>query len=68
MVGFYGEQSRALAGVASMIADAQAAKWQARYGTRRDPTDQHWAWLVNKVRTGIAIMRAGRPSSTRRPS
>jgi hypothetical protein len=49
VVGFYGEQSRALAGVASMIADAQAAKWQARYG--RDPTDQQRAsrWLVSTV-------------------
>ena len=28
-VGFYGEQSKALAGVASMIADAQTTKWQA---------------------------------------
>ena len=36
-----------------MIADAQTAKWQARYG--RDPTDQHRAWLVNKVRTDIAM-------------
>ena len=53
VVGFYGEQSKALAGVASMIADAQTAKWQARYG--RDPTDQQRAWLVNKVRTDIAM-------------
>ncbi len=60
VVGFYGEQSKALAGVASMIADAQATKWQARYGRDSDspdPTD-HWqqrAWLVNKVRTDIAM-------------
>ena len=27
--------------------------WQARYG--RDPTDQQRAWLVNKVRTDIAM-------------
>ncbi len=40
-------------GVAIMIADAQTAKWQARYG--RDPTDQQRAWLVNKVRTDIAM-------------
>ena len=53
VVGFYGEQSKALAGVANMIADAQTAKWQARYG--RDPTDQQRAWLVNKVRTDIAM-------------
>jgi hypothetical protein len=54
-VGFYGEQSKALAGVANMtrIADAQTAKWQAMYG--RDPTDQQRAWLVNKVRTDIAM-------------
>ena len=37
VVGFYGEQSKALAGVANMIADAQTAKWRARYG--REPTD-----------------------------
>ena len=43
VVGFYGEQSKALAGVANMIADAQTAKWQARYG--REPTDQQRAWL-----------------------
>ena len=30
-----------------------AAKWQARYG--REPTDQQRAWLVNKVRTDIAM-------------
>ncbi len=55
VVGFYGEQSKALAGVASMIADAQTAnlKWQARYG--RDPTDQQRAWLVNKV---LLVVRA----------
>ncbi len=45
--------SKALAGVANLIADAQTAKWQARYG--RDPTDQQRAWLVNKVRTDIAM-------------
>ena len=36
-----------------MIADAQTAKWQARYG--REPTDQQRAWLVNKVRTDMAM-------------
>jgi hypothetical protein len=36
-----------------MIADAQTAKWQAKYG--RDPTDQQRAWLVNKVRTDTAM-------------
>jgi hypothetical protein len=43
-------QPKALAGVANMIAEAQTAKWHAKY--RRDPTDQQRAWLVNKVRTG----------------
>jgi hypothetical protein len=52
VVGLYGEQSKALAVVASKIADAQIAKWQARYG--RDPTGQQRAWPVNKVlRTDI---------------
>ena len=36
-----------------MIADAQTAKWQARYG--REQTDQQRAWLVNMVRTDIAM-------------
>jgi hypothetical protein len=40
-----------------MIADSQTAKWRARYG--RDQTDQQRAWLVNKVRTDIA-MRASK--------
>ena len=54
VVGFYGEQSKAArVGVASMIADAQTAKWQAKYG--RGPTYQQRAWLVNKVRTDIAM-------------
>ncbi len=39
VVGFYGEQSKALAGVANMIADAQTAKWQARHSDGREPTD-----------------------------
>ena len=55
VVGFYGEQSRALAGVANMIADAQTAKWQATGKYGREPTDQQRAWLVNKVRTDIAM-------------
>jgi hypothetical protein len=40
VVGFNGEHSKALAGVANlnMISDAQTAKWQARYG--RDPTEE----------------------------
>ena len=53
VVGFYGEQSKALKKVPNMIADAQSAKWQAKYG--RDPTDQQRAWLVSKVRTDIAM-------------
>ena len=37
----------------SSVGPAQTAKWQARYG--REPTDQQRAWLVNKVRTDIAM-------------
>jgi hypothetical protein len=36
-----------------MLADAQLARWQSRYG--RDPTDQQRSWLVNKIRTDIAM-------------
>ena len=44
-----------MAGVANLIADAQTAKWQARYG--REPTDQQRAWLVNKVRMYVHFIR-----------
>jgi hypothetical protein len=37
-----------------MLADAQIARWQSRYG--RDPTDQQRSWLVNKIRTDIAML------------
>ena len=46
-----------------MIADAQSAKWQARYG--RDPTDQQRAWLSGEQGTyghcheGDQAQRAG---------
>jgi hypothetical protein len=36
------------------LADAQVARWQGKYG--RDPTDQQRSWLVNKIRTDIAMM------------
>jgi hypothetical protein len=34
--------------------DAQVARWQSKYG--RDPTDQQRSWLVNKIRTDIAMI------------
>jgi hypothetical protein len=37
-----------------MLADAQIARWQSRYG--RDPTDQQRSWLENKIRTDIAMI------------
>ncbi len=37
-----------------MLAEAQVARWQGKYG--RDPTDQQRSWLVNKIRTDIAMM------------
>jgi hypothetical protein len=45
-----------------MIANAQTAKWQAKYG--RDPTgtDQQRAWLVNRVRMDI-VMKATKPNA-----
>ena len=41
-----------------MLANAQVARWQGKYG--RDPTDQQRSWLlvVIKIRTDIAMMRA----------
>ena len=36
-----------------MLADAQVARWQSKYG--RDPTDQQRSWLVSKIRTDIMI-------------
>jgi hypothetical protein len=54
VLGFYNEQSDGLAKLPVMLADAQIARWQSRYG--RDPTDQQRSWLVNKIRTDIAMM------------
>ena len=39
-----------------MLADAQIARWQSRYGRDSDPTDQQRSWLVNKIRTDIAML------------
>jgi hypothetical protein len=36
------------------LAEAQLARWQSKYG--RYPTDQRWSWLVNTIRTDIAMM------------
>jgi hypothetical protein len=38
VLGFYNEQSDELAKLPVMLADAQIARWQSKYG--RDPTDQ----------------------------
>ena len=54
VVGFYNEQSDELAKLPEMPADAQVARWQNKYG--RDPTDQQRSWLVNKIRTDIAMI------------
>ena len=51
---FYNEQSDELAKLPVMLADAQIARWQSKNG--RDPTDQQRSWLVNKIRTDIAIV------------
>ena len=37
-----------------MLADAQIARWQSKYG--RDPKDQQRSWLVNKIRTDVAMI------------
>ena len=52
VVGFYGEQSKALAGVANMIADAQTAKWQARQA--------RWKTWSSSIRRGAEDAGRGR--------
>ncbi len=42
-----------LAKLPTTLADAQVARWKSKYG--RDPTDQQRSWLVNKMRTDIAM-------------
>jgi hypothetical protein len=54
VTGFHGELSDGLAKLPITLANAQVARWQAEYG--RDPTDQQRSWLVNKIRTDIAMM------------
>ncbi len=54
VVGFYNEQSDELTKLPDMRADAQIARWQSKYG--RDPTNQQQSWLVNKIRTDIAMI------------
>ena len=53
-VGFHHEWSNEPAKLPTMLADAQVARWQGKYG--RDPTGQQRSWLVNKIRTDIAMM------------
>ncbi len=55
VLGFYNGQSDGLAKLPVMLADAQIARWQSRFG--RDPTDQQRSWLVNKIRTDIAMLQ-----------
>ncbi len=54
MTGFHGELSDGLTKLPITLANAQVARWQAKYG--RDLTDQQRSWLVNKIRTDIAMM------------
>ncbi len=42
-----------LAKLPTMLADAQVARWQSKYG--RDPTDQQRSWLVSKIRTDLVM-------------
>ena len=53
VLSFYGAMSNELAKLPTMLADAQVSRWQSKYG--RDPTDQQRSWLVNKIRTDIAM-------------
>jgi hypothetical protein len=54
VVGFYGEWSDKLTKLPETLADAQVVRWQSKYG--REPTIQQRAWLLNKIRTDIAMM------------
>jgi hypothetical protein len=54
VVGFHSEHSDELAKLPETLADAQVARWPSKYG--RDPTDQQRSWLVNKIRTDMAMM------------
>ena len=54
VLGLYGEWSDEQAKLPTMLADAQVARWQCKYG--RDPTDQQRSWLLNKIRTDIVMM------------
>ena len=54
VVGFYGEWSDKLTKLPEMLADAQIVRWQSKYG--REPTVQQRSWLLNKIRTDIAMM------------
>ena len=51
---FSAEAPHVLAKLPTTLADAQVARWQSKYG--RDPTDKQRSWLVNKIRTDIAMM------------
>ncbi len=48
------ERSDELTKLPEMLAEAQVARWQGKYG--RDPTGQQRSWLVNKMQTGTATM------------
>jgi hypothetical protein len=50
------EQSDELAKLPEMLADAQIARWQSKYGRDPGPTDQQRSWLVNQIRTDIAMI------------
>ena len=54
VVGFYSEWSDELTKLPETLADAQVVRWQSKYG--REPTIQQRAWLLNKIRTDIAMM------------
>jgi hypothetical protein len=54
VIGFHIEDSDELTKLPMMLADAQIAIGQSKYG--RDPTDKQRSWLVNKIRTDIAMM------------
>ena len=58
VLGFYNlnEQSDELPKLPVMLADAQIARWQSKYGRDPTSTDQQRSWLVSKIRTDTAMI------------
>jgi hypothetical protein len=49
------QASRSRRSPKTMLAGAQVARWQSSCMDARDPTDQQRSWLLNKIRTDLAM-------------